>query len=671
MGATAVIGWGERVRDTDATAAVSQLYWELSQGASLTEALSSAYRVLIQQKAPDWHKLRLSVAGSLPQALVTPLMIRGRQKLPKTTTTIEFRDDEKRLRVARREDFVGHRRQLQNCLRTLKTDYDKVGILIQGMGGWGKSSIASRLWDRLPEFEKILWWRQIDESYLIRKLKDKLIKPLQLELVSYLENSQIPLKTRFAYLFNQLSDQGEKPFLFILDDFEWNLEPREGRYILKPKVAPILEALVEAIQDTGTENKIIITCRYEFNSDLLDSFFSQGLEPLRKAELTKKLNRLEHFSSDNLSEDIRNRALNLADGNPRLLEFLNNDILGKEDIEAKLTELEQSPERWKGKIIWEELYQLIDEPLQQLLSHCLVYELRVPMVALEAVCDSLSNYEQQLKRGLDLGLIEMSPEPREEDRVYRVSRILPHIITNIRLPEKTKVYPLYRKAHDKLHELWGYKENRSEEKWREIFRLLFADKDNPERFRQGFSQMLAVQFNEEADNALGAELRRLKDELSKENLCCQLENYLSKGNWRKADEETAWLFYLVMVQQGYEDWEELCQNFPSKTLNQLDQLWVDYSQGHFGFSRQKRIWSSVGGNRSADYETWEKFGKQVEWYDEENDWKEYNLLPFSIESLDGNLPALWITREINSGWGWFLLVGYRKNLSFLASRLNL
>jgi hypothetical protein len=69
----------------------------------------------------------------------------------------EFRDDEKRLRVISRENFVGRRRQLQNCLRTLKTDQEKVGVLLHGMGGLGKTSIVSRLWDRLPNFEKVFW----------------------------------------------------------------------------------------------------------------------------------------------------------------------------------------------------------------------------------------------------------------------------------------------------------------------------------------------------------------------------------------------------------------------------------------------------------------------------------------------------------------------------------
>ncbi len=533
--------------------------------------------------------------------------------------------------------------------------FQKVGVLLHGMGGWGKSSIASRLWDRLPEHEKILWWRKIDEPYLIKKLKSKLISSQTRKLITDLEDNQLELKYRLADLFSQLSELGEKPFLFILDDFEWNLEHREGRYILKPEVAPILKALVEAIQETGTDNKIIITCRYEFDSELLEFFFSQGLEPLRKAELTKKLNRLEHFNligklpkylkeQEPALQDLQKRALDLANGNPRLLEFLNNDILGKEDTETKLTELEQSTELWKDQIIHEELYQLIDEPLQQILSYCLVYNLRVPKVALEAVCDSLPNYQQQLRRGLDLGLIEMSPEPREEDRVYRVSRILLHIIPSIRLPNAPDVYSLYRKANNKLYQLWGHRENESEEKWWEIFRLLFADKENPERFRQGFYQMLAVQYNSKADAILEFALRQLKDELSEENVYSQLEDYLRQGDWKKADEETAWLFYLVMVKQGYQDWVELCGKFPSETLNEIDRLWVNYSQGHFGFSVQKRILSSLR-EKLDEYNSYFEFARILGWY-VANKSKTYNSMPFSnLKSPEGQLPVLTYQRN--------------------------
>ena len=616
MGAKAVLGWGEKVLDTEASTASSKLYSELSAGETITQALALTYQALIKEKARDWHKLRLYVDDILPQALVTPLRRPRRQQLLRPIITTEFRDDEGHLRVVSRENFVGRRRQLQNCLRTLKTDQEKVGVLLHGMGGLGKSSIASRLWDRLPDFEKILWWRQIDEPTLITKLSSKLIKPELREVRTILRAMNDGLEVKLAYLFSQLAELGEKPFLFIFDDFEWNLEPREGHYILKSEVVPILEALILAIRETGTEHRIIITCRYRFDSELLDSFYEQGLEPLRKAELTKKLNRLKNFNSDRISEDVRERALNLADGNPRLLEFLNNGILEEQDAEAKLTELENSPELWKNKIdkiIWEELYQLIDEPLQQVLSHCLVYEIPVPIAAFERVCESLPNYQQQLQRGLDLGLIEVSSEFQEGDRFYRVSRILPHVIPQIQLPPVPEVYGLYQKAHEKLNQLWENKTNRSEEQWQEIFRLLFADKGNPERFRQGFFEMLAVQYNIEADRALENELRKLEGELSQDNFCDQLEDYLDQGNWREADKETAWLFYSVMIQEDYQDWYELCRKFPNTTLNEIDQLWFDYGEGNFGFRTQKRIWESLGGDSDGDYDTWTHFEERLQW----------------------------------------------------------
>ncbi|MDY7050468.1 MAG: GUN4 domain-containing protein [Microcystis panniformis WG22] len=404
-----------------------------------------------------------------------------------------------------------------------------------------------------------------------------------------------------------------------------------------------------------------------------------SLEPFRKAELTKKLNRLENFASDKLDKFLRERALNLADGNPRLLEYLNNEVLGKKDAEAKLTELEQSPELWKDQIIWEELYQLIDEPLQQVLSHCLVYEIPVPMVALESLGKSLTNYRQQLQRARELGLLEISPELEEENQLYHVSRILPHIISSIQLPAAPEVYSLYRKAHNKLHELWGNESNKNEEKWREIFRLLFADKENDTRFRQGFSQMLAillpVKYIYEADRALESELRKLKDELPTENFCRQLENYLSQEKWREADEETAWLFYVVMVQQGYKSWNELCSNFPCETLNKIDQLWVKYSQGHFGLSIQKLILEGVGGQPDKEYYTWEQFGKQVEWYIN-YDWRSYNTLSFSIkESVEGNLPALYTIKNQLSGWmdwdlGWGCVEGVLGDWSLFVTLLS-
>lgn len=680
MGALAVLGWGERVRDEDATLTAGALYKDLATGRTLAQAVASTYQTLIQQSVPDWHKLRLYVGNTLPAALVTSLRTKNRQQLSHPSMKIEFRDDEGRLRVVSREEFVGRRRQLQNCLRAIKTDLNKAGVLIYGMGGWGKSSIASRLWDRLPDYKKILWWRQLNEASLIKKIKDSLRLPLQLELSPHIENSQITLKSRIVYLFNYLAEQGEPPFLFIFDDFEWNLEPYSGYYTLKPEVASILSTLVESIESAGTGTRILITCRYEFKSELLENFFSQGLEPLRNAELAKKLNRLQNFCSDELPDEIRKRALALADGNPRLLEFLNDEILSDAAVESKLSELEQYPSQWSDRIIWAELYKLIDVPLQQILSHCLVFEVPVPMAALEAVCQTLPDYQYHLQRARQLGLLEVSAEAQAEAKTCRVSRILPELISDIRLPEVPAVYSIYQTAHEALSELWGHSDNRDKLQWLEIFRLKFWDRGNLERFREGFSQMLRVQKNEDAERAFEALLKYLKDDLPSDNLCMQLERYLCQERWQEADEETAWLFYLTMIQCDYNGWRTLFKNFPGDLLNEIDQLWVTCSQGKFGFSIQKYIWQNLWESGEGwDFELWgrvdeqevlEEFRVQVGW-DKLNNYNQLSF--FEDELLEGSLPARVYTRWEGVGVGpgeWYEFMRMKDSFLCLTSLIE-
>jgi len=681
QGATAVLSWGDRVKDDDASAAAATFYQSLSGGQTVTEALAHSYQTLLNPESGkrDWHLLRFYVADTLPGPLVTKPKTRGRKPVPRPSVVTKFVDAKQKLRLLPRSEFVGRRRQLQNCLRTLKTDWDKVGVLLTGMGGWGKSAIAARLCDRLSDYETVVWWRQIDEGKLTNELGDKLPK----EQREHLKNPSEALKYRLRDVFEALNEAGEKPFLLVFDDFEWNLEPRQGDYILQSHVAQLLEALVWAVQETDAPHRIIITCRYQFQSDLLNRFFIQPLDSFHDADLLKKLRRLEDFNSEDIDGALIERALNLAAGNPRLLEWLNDKVLSQDDAEAQLTQLETSSEDWKGKIIWDELYQQIDRPLEKILGLGLVYEIPVPMAALEAVCQSLPDYQQQLQRGINLGLIEVSSELQERDRLYRVSRILPRIIPSIQLPQDSSQFSsLHRKAGEVLTELWGNQENENEERWREIFRLKFAEKENPERFREGFSQMLAVQYNSEADRALEAVLRQTARELSRTTLCEKLEGLLEQEQWRVADEETAWIFYQLMALEDLHDFYDLCEKFPSRELNEIDALWVKHSDGKFGFSVQKEIWESVGVTPNADSDTFKEFGKRIRWYEDKEKWKSYGNLRFTKEeAVKGEIPALWTTRCPGKRWGWGWRSGIwwggaanalgRLLVSSLALRLNL
>ncbi|MGB3650152.1 MAG: CHAT domain-containing protein, partial [Rivularia sp. (in: cyanobacteria)] len=366
-GATAVLGWGEKVLDTDATAAAAALYQALSAGKELTEALALTYQDLIKHKARDWHLLRLYVGDSLPGNLVTPVRTRGRKTAPPRSFNAEFLDAAGKVKVPTRESFVGRRRQLQSCLRSLiNPSSEEIGVLIHGMGGLGKSSLAARLCDRLTNFQRVVWVGGIDEASLVNRLTDKLDNQ---NLRETLQNPDEELKFRLKRVFNWLQETGNNPFLLVLDDFEANLEPRNDSYILLPVAAQVLSALVWAINETDKFQRIIITSRYDFESTSLQHFYKQPLEGMHGADLRKKLNRLAAFEeTSQVDETLQAKAQQLADGNPRLLEWLDKLLQSDGDVAAILDKLEVDSVELREQVLAEELLQQMDHTMREMLQ---------------------------------------------------------------------------------------------------------------------------------------------------------------------------------------------------------------------------------------------------------------------------------------------------------------
>ncbi|CAD5958028.1 serine/threonine-protein kinase [Planktothrix agardhii] len=128
----------------------------------------------------------------------------------------------------------------------------------------------------------------------------------------------------------------------------------------------------------------------------------------------------------------------------------------------------------------------------------------------------------------------------------------------------------------------------------------------------------------------------------------QLEQLLKAGHWKKADEETANKMCEVAgrTKEGYLRQEDI-DNFPCEDLRTIDQLWVKYSNGRFGFSVQKRIYQSLGGTRSYDRKIWENFGDQVGWrvggswfWRVGGNWLDYKDLKFNQTAPVGHLPGV-------------------------------
>jgi len=150
----------------------------------------------------------------------------------------------------------------------------------------------------------------------------------------------------------------------------------------------------------------------------------------------------------------------------------------------------------------------------------------------------------------------------------------------------------------------------------------------------------------------------------------KLEALLKAGKWRDADYET-WKLMLKLTKREQEQWLRLedVKNFPRQELRKMDQLWIKYSNGKFGFSVQKQIWLDLGGKLDGelDWDTLTKLGDRVGWR-QNNDWlSSYDSYTFSTNALPGHLPAYW---DDGFGWRWGgrVVVGGGR-YSFLFSRL--
>lgn len=153
-----------------------------------------------------------------------------------------------------------------------------------------------------------------------------------------------------------------------------------------------------------------------------------------------------------------------------------------------------------------------------------------------------------------------------------------------------------------------------------------------------------------------------------------LNRLLSIKKWKAADQETRKiLLQLYSVEDSRFIPVERLSNIGNEDFLIIDYLWVKHSQGHFGYSTQKKILQELGeeieipdeeepeDNEDDSYQSWEerrerererlereekRFGQTVGWYDgDAQDWLTYNELNFSDEAPKGHLPKL------NLDWG--------------------
>ena len=117
-----------------------------------------------------------------------------------------------------------------------------------------------------------------------------------------------------------------------------------------------------------------------------------------------------------------------------------------------------------------------------------------------------------------------------------------------------------------------------------------------------------------------------------------LDKLLATGKWKEADIET----YKVMLKiagrqkEGNLDFNSI-KNFSCSSMQDIDKRWVKASNGRFGFSVQKQIWTDIASTAGYNSDNFNKFSDQVGWRTK-NNWLRYSDLTFNINAPRGHLP---------------------------------
>jgi hypothetical protein len=124
----------------------------------------------------------------------------------------------------------------------------------------------------------------------------------------------------------------------------------------------------------------------------------------------------------------------------------------------------------------------------------------------------------------------------------------------------------------------------------------------------------------------------------------KLYELLDASRWQEADEETLNIIYDLMPDRSYKYID--IDQIPPKDLRKINRLWVKFSDGKFGLSVQKNIWTQIlnvynsnGQKYWIDDSVYNVFIDQVGWNRESN--RIYHGdLQYSLKAPQGHLPAI-------------------------------
>ncbi|POZ52786.1 CHAT domain-containing protein [Methylovulum psychrotolerans] len=387
-GVPAVLGWAKPVGDLIASFTAQELYQRLAEGVELGRAVSLTRQALYREEQrilqtdptykPQWHLLRF-YSDDTP---LTALALKGKRRaMPEIRQ--EFLDNNVKVEVCPREAFVGRRRLLQQAVRILRSlqgeeNYAE-GIILTGMGGLGKSSLAVRICQHLEHDLPLRFIAsgKMDEAVLRNLLGNNL--PKHTATINDILNQPQALTLRLRQLFGQFPEFDAA--LFVFDDFEQNFRVDDYQNV-DPIAYGIIIALLAAIRQTGSPSRVLITSRYAVTvssplrlADIaLSSFQGKKTAALRLSYLPPK--------PDTTTLAQEQQAIQLAAGNPRLLERLYQVVAAKLDTDALFAQLAEKQAEFREELLLATLLSYQNAATRQLIASLALFEVFIPKTVL-------------------------------------------------------------------------------------------------------------------------------------------------------------------------------------------------------------------------------------------------------------------------------------------------
>ena len=341
-GAAAVIATETSITDTYATRLLARVYGTLAQASDpdVVGALSEARRQVQAELETSADRRDNELAGLGEWAAVTvlaasgsvPVLDAGRPALAVSQPLRPWIAG-----LAAREDwyFVGRRREQRHWPTELASP-QLAGIVVHGIGGTGKTTLAAEITTRLLDRDPGRVLVSLAGALTLESLLGEVTSVIRRELLvrggqdsaaiqalDVAARADLGWRDRLAILRGHVLDH--VPVLVLLDNFEDNLYPGGAGYAVRDEVLAGL--LAGWVTDPGA-SRLLVTSRHPFTlpNGAQQALSFRQLGALSRAETMKLAWSLPAL--DQLDEGQLEEVWRLAGGHPRSLEYLDALLSG-------------------------------------------------------------------------------------------------------------------------------------------------------------------------------------------------------------------------------------------------------------------------------------------------------------------------------------------------------